>query len=612
MKTFFTLFTILAISFTANAQWFEVKTIMKKIFLIVLILLSINIEVDAQPEKAFDPMTASGARGIRNYAHELYWANPIDVNYNEIFFSSDSTDVINQTTEALILNGFPHTVFNSVDLSSVGTLTPGIKYYWRVVEYDSNGSNLGDIWYFKTNGNYPYMDESFSTGLTNWQIVGPSGLSNWTISNSSFSGGQSPELKFDSSPPINGSSFIMYKSIFLTHPSISFFSFKHCFLWDLGSPTIGCAYTTDEGFSWSSIWEINPNANLGPETIAFNLPDESNMQIGFYFVGNSFNTGEWFLDDIIIDSPLSGPIPPSLLKAKADTSELKVNLSWNAGSSPNPWGYRIKRKTGLPLNNSEYASLATTNTLNYSDTSVQLNTIYTYRVTILSGPGPSGTAWSNEATAYVPSVVPVDLINFSAGIENNNVSLNWMTASETNNKGFQVERAASFPSPSQGEGVRQQPDGRGWEMVGFVNGNGTSTELNHYSFKDENLSAGKYIYRLKQIDFDGSFEYSNEIEVDVNVINEFVLYQNYPNPFNPTTKIKYSIPSVETHSSASVQLKIYDVLGNEVAVLVNETQAPGEYEIQFDADKYRLSSGVYFYKLQFENFRSVKKLLFMK
>ncbi len=198
--------------------------------------------------------------------------------------------------------------------------------------------------------------------------------------------------------------------------------------------------------------------------------------------------------------------------------------------------------------------------------------------------------------------VPVELSSFNANVNGDNVELIWTTASETNNNGFQVERSIK----------NYQLKIKSFETVGFVTGNGTSTELNYYSFKDEDLSAGKYIYRLKQIDYDGSFEYSNEIEVDVNVVDEFMLYQNYPNPFNPTTKIKYSIPSVETHSSASVQLKIYDVLGNEVAVLVNEQQAPGEYEIEFDAAKYNLSSGVYYYSLTSGDFVQTKKMAIIK
>jgi photosystem II stability/assembly factor-like uncharacterized protein len=191
--------------------------------------------------------------------------------------------------------------------------------------------------------------------------------------------------------------------------------------------------------------------------------------------------------------------------------------------------------------------------------------------------------------------LPVELISFSAECVDNDVILSWTTASETNNKGFQVERSIK----------NSKLQIKNFETMGFVNGNGTSTELNHYSFTDENLSAGKYIYRLKQIDYDGSFEYSNEIEVDVNVVNEFVLYQNYPNPFNPSTNIKFTIPDF-----GFTTLKIYDVLGNEVATLVNEEKHPGEYEIEFDASK--LSSGIYFYNLTFGTYTSSKKLLLIK
>jgi len=117
-----------------------------------------------------------------------------------------------------------------------------------------------------------------------------------------------------------------------------------------------------------------------------------------------------------------------------------------------------------------------------------------------------------------------------------------------------------------------------WKTIGFVPGFGTTTEPKSYSFTDENVSTGIYKYRLKQFDFDGSFEYSNEIEVEVDFTpKEFVLYQNYPNPFNPTTKIKYEIPSVtlrQAQSDIIVTLKVYDVLGNEVATLVNEQKQP--------------------------------------
>ncbi|MFH1194377.1 MAG: T9SS type A sorting domain-containing protein [bacterium] len=119
------------------------------------------------------------------------------------------------------------------------------------------------------------------------------------------------------------------------------------------------------------------------------------------------------------------------------------------------------------------------------------------------------------------------------------------------------------------------------------------------------------MYRLKQIDMNGQYSYSDVIEVSAESIpGRFALEQNYPNPFNPTTVIKYQIPS-----SQVVTLKIYDILGNEVATLVHETKAPGNYEVKFDARSYggsKLSSGVYFYQLRAGSFVSSKKFVLMK
>ena len=128
------------------------------------------------------------------------------------------------------------------------------------------------------------------------------------------------------------------------------------------------------------------------------------------------------------------------------------------------------------------------------------------------------------------NIVPVELTSFTASVLQNEkaVQLNWTTATETNNSGFEILRGV-YPANS-----RTQNDNE-WNTIGFVPGFGTTTEPKSYSFTDENVSTGIYKYRLKQIDFDGTFEYSNEIEVEVDFTpKEFVLYQNYPNPFNPT------------------------------------------------------------------------------
>ncbi|MFZ1518370.1 MAG: T9SS type A sorting domain-containing protein [Ignavibacteriaceae bacterium] len=196
------------------------------------------------------------------------------------------------------------------------------------------------------------------------------------------------------------------------------------------------------------------------------------------------------------------------------------------------------------------------------------------------------------------SVVPVELVSFSASSNGNNVNLNWSTATEINNSGFSIERKQVFNHQSS---VSNEE----WTMLSFINGHGTTTETQSYSFTDDNLVSGKYLYRLKQIDFDGTFEYSNEVEVIINVPEKFELLQNYPNPFNPSTKIKYQIAD-----SNPVSLKIYDVLGNEVVSLVNEVQSSGNYEVTFDASM--LSSGTYFYKLQSGSLVETKKMILIK
>ena len=151
-----------------------------------------------------------------------------------------------------------------------------------------------------------------------------------------------------------------------------------------------------------------------------------------------------------------------------------------------------------------------------------------------------------------------------------------------------------------------------WEKIGFVTGKGTTTEIINYSFVDDELLTKKTFYRLKQIDFDGTFSYSDEVEVDVNTPLTFSLAQNYPNPFNPVTTIRYSIPNVTLSGveGSRVQLKIYDVLGNEVATLENEYKSAGTYEVEFNAAKY--TSGVYFYRLQAGSFVETKKMILLK
>ena len=197
--------------------------------------------------------------------------------------------------------------------------------------------------------------------------------------------------------------------------------------------------------------------------------------------------------------------------------------------------------------------------------------------------------------------LPVELSSFTAKVlKNGGVRLDWRTETEVDNFGFEVER-------SQMSNVKSQTE---WGKIGFVAGSGNSNSPKNYSFVDAKVSSGKISYRLKQLDTDGKFEYSKIIEVDLGSPQKFELSQNYPNPFNPITKIIYSVPAVRTRDRVSVQMRVYDILGNEVAILVNEEKQPGTYKIEFSATG--IPSGVYIYKLEADGFIQSKKMILLK
>ncbi len=195
---------------------------------------------------------------------------------------------------------------------------------------------------------------------------------------------------------------------------------------------------------------------------------------------------------------------------------------------------------------------------------------------------------------YGSDPIPVELTSFTATADYGVVNLQWITATETNNQGFEVQRS----------------NGSDFEAIAFVDGHGTTTQSQAYTYSDKSVEVGSYTYRLKQVDFDGTFEYSNVIEVDVPAPAEFGLDQNYPNPFNPSTKIAFQLAV-----DSKVSLKIFDVLGQEVATLVNTNLVAGSHNVNFDASA--LNSGVYLYRIEATgidgaNFIDVKKMILTK
>ncbi|HQF43480.1 MAG TPA: YCF48-related protein, partial [Ignavibacteriaceae bacterium] len=301
-----------------------------------------------------------------------------------------------------------------------------------------------------------------------------------------------------------------------------------------------------------------------------------------YFIDS--NTGWAVGDNGTILSTKAGipPLAPTNLVAVADLSG--VILSWQDNSN-NEEGFIIERKNdSLHIPGTwDIIGSVNANIPMYINTGLSPNTTYSYRV---SAHNKFGISIGDSAD--VTTIIPVELTSFSAIVSENEVTLNWTTATELNNQGFEIER--KFDS---------------WEKIGYVPGFGTTTESKSYSFTDSKLNEGNYKYRLKQIDYDGAYKYSKELNVEVSMPLEFSLEQNYPNPFNPSTTIKYSIAE-----DGYIKLSVYNLLGEEVTNLVNGQQKAGRYEIDFNAGT--LASGVYIYRLETSNFISSKKLMLMK
>jgi hypothetical protein len=198
------------------------------------------------------------------------------------------------------------------------------------------------------------------------------------------------------------------------------------------------------------------------------------------------------------------------------------------------------------------------------------------------------TAWIDAGS---PGALPVELTSFTSTTDKNNVSLNWSTATEINNFGYNIER----------KGINSN-----WEKIAFIKGNGNSTINHNYTFTDKNLVSGNYNYRLAQMDFNGTTSYHNLLsEVSISAPSNFELSQNYPNPFNPSTSIKFNIPE-----KGNVTLKVFNLMGKEMDVLVSGEKEAGNYEINYNASK--LASGVYFYELRSAGFTQSKKMILMK
>ncbi|KAA0237112.1 MAG: hypothetical protein EDM72_15700, partial [Chlorobiota bacterium] len=488
----------------------------------------------------------------------------------------------------VLYNGSPNVTYDTIYLDSVEPLSWNTKYYWKVVEYYQSNLIEGPVWNFRTMPNpiceYEEFQDDFESGVSNWTVTNDGGNCVWEVFFPPYpnayqmpwtsSGGL---ISADSDECGNGTSVIT--TITLNESFGGGYDYKSLEFdndWKVldSADEAYVEVSTNGGQTWEIIWsQIGEDLRMSHEIVYITQLGE--ILLRFRVIQPGWDWW-WAIDNVklIQDCPLTQYYPPHNLKLNTIAQQsARVDLSWERLGTMNTPHYSIERKLGLPTDPTGYIFIGmvpyTVNT--FTDSSALINHIYTYR--IYNMPYPNG--YSNEATAYVPNVVPVELQSFTAEIIGSDVNLLWSTATETNNSGFDVEKKAL----SFGEGL-----GEAWETIDFVTGFGTTTEVQHYSFIDEKLQSGNYQYRLKQIDFDGTFEYSNIIEVTIDAPIEFSLEQNFPNPFNPTTKIKYTIPASLNPSKGGtlVQLQVFDILGNAVATLVNEQKQPGTYEVEFN------------------------------
>jgi len=380
---------------------------------------------------------------------------------------------------------------------------------------------------------------------------------------------------------------------------------------------------------------------------------ETNTKTQFIEIGNttanSIDLGNWTIDDEDADGPNTIPtgttIPAYGIVVLCGGSEADFRTAWGTAIDANALivsflddGQTMFNLSNSPSATSEIIQLKNASTtlideVNFDDSSPwpsdnNASSIYLNLTpsTMTSVNNDDGANWSisvagtdgaiqdgasgvwngndfgSPGNVQGQSALPVELTSFTANVVDNSVVLSWQTATEVNNYGFEVARLRPEKERDYAEAS--------WETLGFVNGHGNSNSPKSYSFTDNSAISGKYSYRLKQIDVDGKFEYSDVAEVTIGAPDKFELLQNYPNPFNPSTTIKYSIPDVVNENFRSVKISVYDILGREIAVLVNKSQKPGFYKVNFDASD--LTSGLYFYRISAGTFVDVKKMMLLK
>lgn len=527
-----------------------------------------------------NPVPAIGATNIPLVSSPtLSWTNPAGTVKSTVYFSSDMNAVVTMNPSAIVRAGAVYTSY-----THPASLAYGTTYHWRIVVSDANDSTIGGVWSFATIP--PPAPVAPTNVVANWTGANNQVTVNWTVPTTN----------------INGYPIVVDSSV----------------VWANGNLRLGKVNGTVNSFVTDGL----PTGIHVFNVVAYDSGYASQP-------GNSSPTGVGIYASVYskkkyvairdlqsaVDTVLVPAMEANIVKVivRLDTimhtydADLDIYLK-----APDGTEIELSTDNGSSGDNyigtifdDEATALITAGTAPFTGTFKPEGLLSTFANKQSAG------AWilrvyddANTDTGHVKgwtltlitaAPVPVELSSFSVNAKGNSAELGWTTATETNNLGFEVERKSANGS---------------FEKVGFVAGKGTTTESNSYSFVDKGLSASTYTYRLKQVDLNGHFEYSSEVEVNVDMPVEFGLGQNYPNPFNPSTTINFALP-VE----AKVTLKVFDAIGQEVMTLVNGSIAAGNHSVVFDATK--LNSGLYIYTINAEaaggnKFSKTMKMMLLK
>jgi predicted GH43/DUF377 family glycosyl hydrolase len=364
--------------------------------------------------------------------------------------------------------------------------------------------------------------------------------------------------------------------------------------------------------SWDDVWVDSPNVLFinGIYHIWYCGFDGTYVQTGYATSADGISWNKDALNPVLVVGPSGSWDNFWVYQPSVVTDGVKYHMWYSGGGSAFTWriGYAVSFDG---INWTKYND-PTTTTLPYAESDPVINTgssgswddTYVGQSSVITNTNSSGSitgykmwygggpGFSNGEIGYatLDDPLPVELTSFTAIANGKKIILNWSTATEINNHGFEIQRSTS---------------GKEFSIVGFIDGYGTTSEQHNYSYADKNLNNGKYFYRLKQVDFDGSYEYSNVVEVELKTVNSYLLEQNYPNPFNPATTIRFGVPE-----KSNVKITVLNSIGEQVALISNESKEPGFYQVEFNAAN--LPSGVYFYRLQSGSFVETKKMILMK